>query len=156
MSLDTVELIYEIENYFRVNIPDTVAEQMYTVQDIADGVCRLLGIGPAAEPSAVQAATLATLQRELQAVRQLLAPPAAADSLGVVIGADQAAWLPPKAWLAARAGWRLPALSVPRPHGGPTGAGLPWPIWRAGLFPSTPRSCSPTACSGILTTCCGP
>lgn len=132
MGLDTVELIFEIENYFRVTIADTDAEQMSTVQDIASGVCRLLGLGPVAGPSAVQAATLVTLQQELRAVRRLPGPPAPTEFLSSVIGPDHQAWLPVRAGLARRTGWQLPELRVPLPPPAPTS-------WLGRLLSSAPR-----------------
>ncbi len=36
MSLDSVELIYEFEKHFDIEIPDIEAEKMYTVQQVVD------------------------------------------------------------------------------------------------------------------------
>lgn len=47
MGLDSVELIMEIESYFNIRIPDIKAEQMYTVQDMADTVCLYRQVVPA-------------------------------------------------------------------------------------------------------------
>lgn len=39
MGLDSVELVMEMEHYFHIRIPDTAAQKIYTVQDMADTVC---------------------------------------------------------------------------------------------------------------------
>lgn len=39
MGLDSVELVMEMERYFHIRIPDTAAQKIYTVQDMADTVC---------------------------------------------------------------------------------------------------------------------
>lgn len=44
MGMDTVELVMEFENYFRVQIPNAEAEQMTTIQEAADTIARLLTI----------------------------------------------------------------------------------------------------------------
>lgn len=36
MGLDIVELIYSFERYFNVELPDAVAESIYTVGDVAE------------------------------------------------------------------------------------------------------------------------
>jgi hypothetical protein len=44
MGMDTVELVMEFENYFRVQIPNAEAEQMTTIQEAADTIARHLAI----------------------------------------------------------------------------------------------------------------
>ena len=44
MGLDSVELVMEVEKYFRIQIPDTEAEKIYTVQDMVDTVAQHLNI----------------------------------------------------------------------------------------------------------------
>lgn len=44
MGLDTVELVYSFEQYFNLSIPDPVAEQLYTVADVAAYVSEQLGV----------------------------------------------------------------------------------------------------------------
>jgi acyl carrier protein len=44
MGLDSVELIMEVEKYFRISIPDPEAEKAYTVQAMVDTVARHLNV----------------------------------------------------------------------------------------------------------------
>lgn len=41
-SLDLVEIVMEVEDHFDVSVPDEVSEQIRTVEQIANGVARLL------------------------------------------------------------------------------------------------------------------
>jgi acyl carrier protein len=43
MGLDTVELIYKIENHFKLPIPDEEAERMTTIRHISDYMSKLEG-----------------------------------------------------------------------------------------------------------------
>ena len=42
MGLDTVDLIYKIEEHFDLSIPDQEAEQMTTIRKISDYIANLL------------------------------------------------------------------------------------------------------------------
>lgn len=44
MGLDSVELVVEIEKYFRIQIPDAEAEKIYTVMDMTNTVAKHLNI----------------------------------------------------------------------------------------------------------------
>lgn len=44
MGLDIVELIYSFERYFNVEVPDAVAESIYTVGDVAEWLSQQLGV----------------------------------------------------------------------------------------------------------------
>jgi acyl carrier protein len=46
MGLDTVELIVSIEDHFEIRIPDPVAENLDTVQDIVNCVYSMIKDGP--------------------------------------------------------------------------------------------------------------
>jgi hypothetical protein len=48
MGLDSVELLLKFENYFKISVPDTLAEKVETIQDMADLAVRLKGIRPQA------------------------------------------------------------------------------------------------------------
>lgn len=43
MGLDTVELIYKIEEHFKLPIPDNEAEKLATIRNISDYIVGLLG-----------------------------------------------------------------------------------------------------------------
>jgi len=66
MGLDTVELAYSLERHFGVEIPDAVAEKLYTVGDASTWFSQQLGVaGP--RHSAVRAAVATQLLAELPA-----------------------------------------------------------------------------------------
>ena len=44
MGLDSIELVMEVEKYFKIQIPDPEAEKIYTVMDMVDTVARHLNI----------------------------------------------------------------------------------------------------------------
>lgn len=44
MGLDSVELLVEIENYFSIEIPDTEAAEIFTVQNMVDVAAKHLHI----------------------------------------------------------------------------------------------------------------
>jgi hypothetical protein len=50
MSLDSVELIIELEKYFQLQFPDAEIEKVVTIQDCTDLVARKLGITDASAP----------------------------------------------------------------------------------------------------------
>jgi acyl carrier protein len=60
MGLDTVELAYSFERYFRVEIPDAVSEKLYTVGDVATWFSQQLGVAGLRQP-----AVRATVARQL-------------------------------------------------------------------------------------------
>ncbi|GAA4376635.1 hypothetical protein [Hymenobacter koreensis] len=117
MGLDTVELIQATEDYFQIAIADTEAEQISTVQDIADIVCRLLGCQEAAEnESRVHGAVEEAVHRELQAVYGPPEPPAANEPLApLLLAADQQPGKPFLEHLAQQNGWLVPQLHAPAP-----------------------------------------
>jgi acyl carrier protein len=43
MGLDTVELIYKVEEHFALPIPDQEAEKMATIRNISDYIAKLSG-----------------------------------------------------------------------------------------------------------------
>ncbi len=40
-SLDKVETLMEVEEYFGIDVPDAMADEVRTIRDIVDGVMRL-------------------------------------------------------------------------------------------------------------------
>ena len=44
-SLDGINILFGLENEFNINIPDDDAKDIRTVQDLADGVRKLVGEG---------------------------------------------------------------------------------------------------------------
>jgi acyl carrier protein len=66
MGLDTVELAHSFERYFGCEIPDAVAEKLYTVGDVATWFSQQLGVA-GQRHSAVRAAVAAQLLAELPA-----------------------------------------------------------------------------------------
>lgn len=42
-SLDAINIIFALENEFNINIPDDAAKDIKTVQDLADGISKLIG-----------------------------------------------------------------------------------------------------------------
>ena len=132
MSLDTVELIVAVEDFFGFPIPDTEAERMGTVQQIADGVCRLRGGCDATTPSRIQQGCHATIRRELQAALRLPRRPATEVLLTELLPATAANWQPLLARLAGRTGWLFPVFTDPR-----------WPLpptsWLGRLFHAQPE-----------------
>jgi len=63
MGLDTVELAYSLERYFGVEIPDAVAEKLYTVGDVVTWFSQRLGLA-GRRSSAVRATVAEQLVRE--------------------------------------------------------------------------------------------
>ena len=43
MGLETIELVYKIENHFLLPIPDEEAKKMYTIRDISNYIAKLSG-----------------------------------------------------------------------------------------------------------------
>lgn len=66
MGLDTVELVYSLERYFGVEIPDAVSEKLYTVGDVATWFSQQLGVAGQRQ-SAVRALVAQELLSELPA-----------------------------------------------------------------------------------------
>lgn len=133
MSLDTVELIVAIENFFELYIPDTAAEQMHTVQDIADGLCQLRGGCDAATPSPIRHGCHATIRRELQATLRLPQRPALDVPLAALLPATAAHWRPLLAELAGRTDWQFPRFTDP------VLPSLPPTSWLGRLFQRQPE-----------------
>jgi acyl carrier protein len=50
-SLDVFTLLFELENTFKVSIPDDDVRSIKTVSDIVDGVKKILAANPPADPS---------------------------------------------------------------------------------------------------------
>jgi acyl carrier protein len=48
-SLDAINILFALENEFNINIPDDAAQGLRTVQDLANGVARLLEGGGATQ-----------------------------------------------------------------------------------------------------------
>jgi acyl carrier protein len=116
MSLDTVDLIFEIETYFHITIPDTDAEQVRTVGDLAGVVSRKLAYGGTAAESRTFYIVFSTVRRELQAVLRLAKRPNADELLGEYLAAaDEALDQPFLNYLAAQTGWLVPRLRAIRP-----------------------------------------
>jgi acyl carrier protein len=65
MGLDTVELAHSLERYFGAEIPDAVAEKLYTVDDVAIWFSQQLGL--VGQQSAVRAIVATQLLTELPA-----------------------------------------------------------------------------------------
>jgi acyl carrier protein len=106
MGLDSVELLFEHEQYFGIRIPDREAEGITTVQKMVDTVARHLGI-VSAEPD-LRSPVLQRIQLALQAAGITEKPPAADALLKDVL-------FPPdykNAWKAFEAAL---GLEVPRP-----------------------------------------
>ncbi|HXQ26535.1 MAG TPA: acyl carrier protein [Candidatus Acidoferrales bacterium] len=51
-SLDVFTLLFELENAFKISIPDDDVRSIKTVNDIVEGVKKLLAAAPPPEPSA--------------------------------------------------------------------------------------------------------
>lgn len=66
MGLDTVELVYSLERYFGVEIPEAVSEKLYTVGDVGAWFSQQLGVAGQWH-SAVRAAVAAQLLNALPA-----------------------------------------------------------------------------------------
>ena len=49
-SLDVFTLLFELENAFKISIPDDDVRSIRTVNDIVDGVKKLLAAAPATTP----------------------------------------------------------------------------------------------------------
>lgn len=47
-SLDAINIIFALENEFNINIPDDAAREISTVQDLTDGIAKLIAGGDAA------------------------------------------------------------------------------------------------------------
>jgi len=50
-SLDVFTLLFELENAFKVSIPDDDVRSIKTVNDIVEGVKKILAANPPADPS---------------------------------------------------------------------------------------------------------
>ena len=49
-SLDVFTLLFELENAFKISIPDDDVRSIRTVNDVVQGIKKLLEAGPAAPP----------------------------------------------------------------------------------------------------------
>jgi acyl carrier protein len=49
-SLDVFTLLFELENAFKISIPDDDVRSIRTVKDIVDGIKKLLAAAPATPP----------------------------------------------------------------------------------------------------------
>ncbi len=67
MGLDSVELLCEVESYFRVAIPDPLAESIATVGELAAAVAQLRGLPPVGNRTAAHARLLEQVLRCLSA-----------------------------------------------------------------------------------------
>lgn len=67
MGLDSVDLIYELENYFQVAISDSLAESIGTVGELAAAVTQLRGLPHNAQRTAAHAQLLKQVMRCLPA-----------------------------------------------------------------------------------------
>lgn len=101
MSLDTVELIVSIERYFKLQMPDSIAETLRTVGDVAAWLGQQLGT-TAARNSTVRGAVAAHLQALL---------PAPPETPVLRLIPDKAAHAEVAARLLESSGLVLPALS---------------------------------------------
>jgi acyl carrier protein len=50
-SLDGMNILFELENEFDINIPDEQARSIQSVRDMVEGVKKLLASSPASTPS---------------------------------------------------------------------------------------------------------
>jgi acyl carrier protein len=50
-SLDVFTLLFELENAFKISIPDDDVRSIKTVNDIADGVKKIIAATPPSDPS---------------------------------------------------------------------------------------------------------
>ncbi|HTZ74814.1 MAG TPA: acyl carrier protein [Candidatus Aquilonibacter sp.] len=50
-SLDVFTLLFELENAFKISIPDDDVRSIRTVNDIVDGIKKLLAAAPATPPA---------------------------------------------------------------------------------------------------------
>jgi acyl carrier protein len=50
-SLDVFTLLFELENAFKISIPDDDVRSLRTVSDIVDGIKKLLAAAPPASPA---------------------------------------------------------------------------------------------------------
>jgi acyl carrier protein len=50
-SLDVFTLLFELENAFKISIPDDDVRSIKTVNDIADGVKKIIASTPPSDPS---------------------------------------------------------------------------------------------------------
>jgi acyl carrier protein len=50
-SLDVFTLLFELENAFKISIPDDDVRSLRTVSDIVDGIKKLLAVAPPASPA---------------------------------------------------------------------------------------------------------
>ncbi len=127
MGLDTVELIYSLERYFGVEIPDAVSEKLYTVGDVATWFSQQLGVA-GQRYSAVRADVAAQLLAEL--------PAATAEAMPLREALPDAQALKSYRYaLRNRYGLVLPPLAAP-----PTFSASPalWEVLTGRQLPKTP------------------
>jgi acyl carrier protein len=100
MGLDTVELLVSFEQYFSLNVPNAVAERLYTVGDVAEYISQELGVAGQRQ-SAVRAAVAEQLLSELPSgsceatpLRQLLPDAAALKTVRYALRERQGLLLP--------------------------------------------------------------
>ena len=106
MGLDSVELLVRFEKYFEVDVPDAVAEILYTPADVAAWVSQHLGL-----PATARSPGREAVAQQLQA---LFAVPAAATRLADLLPTGEA-WAHYAQRLADQTGWRLPEIGWLRP-----------------------------------------
>jgi acyl carrier protein len=108
MGLDSVELLVRFERYFEVEVPDTVAERLYTPGDVAAWVSQHLGI-----PASLSSPSREIVARQLRLLFVARGP--VADTTVASLLPNGEAWADYAQQLADQAGWQLPEIGWLRP-----------------------------------------
>jgi acyl carrier protein len=113
MGLDSVELLVRFEKYFEVEVPDAVAERLYTPSDVAAWISQLLGIATTSDSPSREA-----VAQQLGLLFAAHVP--VADTLLADLLPNGEAWAHYAQLLADQVGWQLPEigwLQPPRARG---------------------------------------
>jgi acyl carrier protein len=108
MGLDSVELLVRFEKYFEVEVPDAVAETLFTPADTAAWISQQLAILATAHSTSRE-----TVEEQLRVLFAAHAPDAKTKLASLIPTGE--AWAQYAERLADQAGWQLPEIGWLQP-----------------------------------------